>query len=441
MIKSVIYYVRGGMISMYDVMIAKNKKCAYSYWGFLGDVKLNLNGDKLSTPDGNAFYSWSIISELINRGYEVVRLMPNRDLYGYSYMRNSLFSWAQDARVKAYRGSKTVSWSEIYSKILKFRIGAKSEPKPVRIENFVECLEADIMSILIDELEDCEFILHEYRMLINSRNNPDSIMEDNWQIDWLIQKVLFRYCCENNKKLIIFDLDYKFDVSEFYELLRNGADVYVLELGDKWKTWFSGMVPYVKRLKKVYIPFDFDYINWFRPTPPILRQNKLVYIGNRYERDWCINKYIPKNIEGVKIYGNWLESGRNSKEEWPYIDFGERLQTVDMSKVYNQSLTTILLAKSEYCRHSFMTARVIESVFYGCVPLFIEDYGKGTIKEYAGKFADDLTVSNARDVEKIIDKFRYYFSYPNKYENIIYMLRDHLRFMDVRGFVSELVNL
>ena len=32
-------------------------KVGYSYWGFLGDVKMNSNCDIISTPDGNAFYS------------------------------------------------------------------------------------------------------------------------------------------------------------------------------------------------------------------------------------------------------------------------------------------------------------------------------------------------------------------------------------------------
>ena len=40
----------------------------YSYWGFLGDKKLDEKFNEVSTPDGNAFYSWSIIREIQKRG-------------------------------------------------------------------------------------------------------------------------------------------------------------------------------------------------------------------------------------------------------------------------------------------------------------------------------------------------------------------------------------
>ena len=58
------------------------KKCGYSYWGFLGDTKMDKDGNLLSTPDGNAFYSWSIIRQLQKDGYVVVQVMPDRDRTG-----------------------------------------------------------------------------------------------------------------------------------------------------------------------------------------------------------------------------------------------------------------------------------------------------------------------------------------------------------------------
>ena len=48
-----------------------NNNVLYFYWGFLGDVKYKPNGEVGSFPDGNAFYSWSIISELQNKGKNV----------------------------------------------------------------------------------------------------------------------------------------------------------------------------------------------------------------------------------------------------------------------------------------------------------------------------------------------------------------------------------
>ena len=43
----------------------------YFYWGYLGDKKFDKNGNEVSTPDGNAFYSWSIIKALQDAGHLV----------------------------------------------------------------------------------------------------------------------------------------------------------------------------------------------------------------------------------------------------------------------------------------------------------------------------------------------------------------------------------
>ena len=75
----------------------------YSFWGYLGDLKFDPEGNLASTPDGNAFYSWSIISEALKRGYSVKRIMPDRDAVGYKMLHKYLFnSWCREDREKAY---------------------------------------------------------------------------------------------------------------------------------------------------------------------------------------------------------------------------------------------------------------------------------------------------------------------------------------------------
>ena len=66
-------------------------KVGYSYWGFLGDDKYNSKNELVSTPDGNAFYSWSIIKAFQKLGYEVVSVMPDRDIYGWTKYGEDLF--------------------------------------------------------------------------------------------------------------------------------------------------------------------------------------------------------------------------------------------------------------------------------------------------------------------------------------------------------------
>jgi hypothetical protein len=59
-----------------------SKNVGYFYWGFLGDKKFNDKLQEVSTPDGNAFYSWSILKDLLDKNYNVF-VPSDRDKYGY----------------------------------------------------------------------------------------------------------------------------------------------------------------------------------------------------------------------------------------------------------------------------------------------------------------------------------------------------------------------
>jgi hypothetical protein len=206
-------------------------------------------------------------------------------------------------------------------------------------------------------------------------------------------------------------------------------NVTILELGDKWQTENINA-------KTVYIPFDFTNIDEFTPSAVNKRQYDLVYIGNRYERDWCISKYIPETLDNCIIYGNWKESGRDSETKWPLLKFGKRLQLRDMHDAYDSAVCTILFAKEDYCKYHFMTARIIEAIFYGCVPLFIEEYGDKTIQEFAGQYANLLTVVSKFDV---IYKINILKNDQALYTEVLTYLRQRLNKMDVSNFVNILL--
>lgn len=359
----------------------------YSFWGFLGDKKFDKNGNEVSTPDGNAFYSWSIIRELQKRGKTVQLLLPNRDHVGYDLNGIKLFkAFATYERNKAYINANT------------------------------------------GLIKDLEYAIIEWRWEIKGRNdidtkknNPEVYQPD---LEYTIQ--IINYCNTMGIPFVVFDLDYKLteDDIEKYNIK------YVIELGDKWINNNK-----VKAIQ-IKIPFDFSCINEFVLETQF--DNSLVYIGNRYERDWCIDKYIPEDLEDCMIYGNWKESGRDSESRWSKLNFGNRLQTSDMQKVYSKSLATVLLAKKEYCEKHFMTARIIEAVFYGCVPFFIEEYGDETIMEYAGKYAGFLKVSSKEELKFKLNELKQNINFRNE---IIMYLRKHLRFMDCKFFIDDVEKL
>lgn len=390
-------------------------KIGYSYWGFLGDVKYDQNERKASTPDGNAFYSWSIIWELQRRGHTVCQLMPNRDKVGFGLKNNNLFSaWCHRERTDAYVNMVKTMYNNVD----------------------MSTVTPSILYTIWDRSGVCnlDLVLHEWRMTILGRNAElDRLVNPDWQPDLMIQDALIDYCAMHNIPLILFDLDYKIDEETFEGLKKKNPNTWLFELGDKWSA--------VEHAERVEIPFLFSRINEFDIhdfSTGEVEPSNLVYIGNRYERDWCIDKYIPTEIRGVTVCGNWKESGRDSEKRWPNIRFGSRLQTADMRDVYSSSIATVLLAKQEYCDYHFMTARIIEAIFYGTVPLFIEEYGEMTIKEYAGVFADFLTVRSKADVIERVYALRHN---PGKRTAIIGYLREYLRFMDVHEFVDKMMEV
>lgn len=372
----------------------------YSYWGFLADIKMNDKLERLSTPDGNAFYSWSIIKELQSRGNNVISIMPDRDQYAVNFLEKDAFlAWATDDRYNAYKAMLHIEYSSSWKNI--------------------------IMKDLFDiwDKYQFEYIIHEWRMPIDGRNTLDAKSNPNWQPDLFIQACLLRYCKLHHIKLFIFDLDYKLKASDIIDK----ENTIILELGTKWSRTKS------IKSRKVYIPFDFNHINDFN-----IKSNaniNLIYIGNRYERDWCIDKYIPDEYENVIIHGNWKEGGRDSVEKWPKLHFRKRLQTEEMHDAYSNSICTILLAKKDYCKYHFMTARIIEAIFYGTLPLFINEYGFDTIYEYAGKYSTILTVHNKNEVRHTIEYFK---QSKDLRVEIIEYLRNRLSKMDAKYFVNIL---
>lgn len=385
-------------------------KVGYSFWGYLGDIKYTPHNKPASTPDGNAFYSWCIIRELQKRNYDVIQVMPDRD---FNSSLQNFTAFAKDDRVFAYQSTDKIQYLSVGNDINSYGVKNLSPSQIFNLWNDVG-------------LNKCDFILHEWRMKIPGRNLLEDIDNSDWQPDLYLQELLIEYCELNNIQLVIFDLDYKLtdeDISKF------GNNVRIIELGTKLQEL------YPKIAYKVYIPFDFSHMEDF-DINKICSKN-LVYVGNRYERDWAITKYIPSELKDVIIYGNWLESNRDSKEKWPYINFGGRIQPGQIHYAYEDTVATLLLAKDEYCKYGFMTARLLECLYYGCVPLFIIEYSKDVIHEYADFYSQELTVKNKLDVIDMVYNLKYDSIY--RY-HIIEYLREYLEFMDVKYFIDKILN-
>src|SRR5574337_1290452 len=92
-------------------------KIGYSYWGFLGDYKEDKEGKTLSTPDGNAAYGGFLISEMQNRGHQVVMLQRDRDWATFTRREKYDFeAFSSERRFYAYlKCGRTVQGDEAWA--------------------------------------------------------------------------------------------------------------------------------------------------------------------------------------------------------------------------------------------------------------------------------------------------------------------------------------
>lgn len=385
------------------------KKVGYSYWGFLGDYKFDEDKDLVSTPDGNAFYSSSIIHSLQQAGYEVIQVMPDRDMPGYESMRDFLFSsWGTSMRSDAYRKmTKNYVRKEFYMPVSDYFYW---------LFKFWD----------VSGLKDAKFIIHEYRFCIEGRNDPASFQhgEYGFQPDYMIQLALFNYCIKHGVFVYIFDLDYKLDEATLDKLKAGGLKFKVVELGNKW-AWRGD------EALRVQIPFDWEVMLAEADINSVFSKTKSIcYVGNRYERDETVYKYLDP-IGNVDIYGKWLHGDADFKG----LAFHGRVHVPQIKEAYRTHMATLLMAKQEYYEHEFMTARILEAVFYGCVPFFAEEYGDNAINTYAGAFGNFLKV---RSAEELMTKTRMLEDDKEFAYRVLCYLVSHLEFMSSDKFVKTM---
>lgn len=355
-------------------------KIGYSYWGFLSDYKIK-DGKKISTPDGNAFYSWSIIHALLETGHKIYRMMPDRDSEAVKkFGSNAFFCFARGKRYNAYK------------------------------------------AMIDDWPDDLDVLLMEWRFPIPGRNCNINLSDPAYQPDLDIQDVMLDKYANTKTKIIIFDLDYK--VTEKDEKKVNPYCIF--ETSNKPKSILS------KRML-VDIPFDFEEINTFKIKLAYWIKH-IVYVGNRYERDRMIDEYlVPLKDLNINLYGNWLESDRDSFERWPKFIYHNRISLIDFREAYQNACATTLLSKDEYLKHGFMTARILESIFFGTIPIGLSEFYR--IEKYLPEY---LIIRKANEARNIIDKSLTDYSWRKKE---IKKLRKNLKFMDCRNFVKVIEDI
>ena len=375
-------------------------KIGYFFWGHLSDKIGDVTKD---TPDGNAWYSSSIIQELMSLGHEVYLLGEDRDLPDRCKFGPKIFkSFEYTLRSSAYTNVEFVRWE--------------------KTKNNLEIINPPKLDL----------ILLEWRFEIEGRNTEDKFNDLHFQPDLYMQNyILEKY---NRVKTIIFDLDYKLTLEDEKKLQsQNNCVIFETSYEPKQN---------ILQRHSVQVPF------WIRKaTLPITYQQnyckQIVYVGTKYERDDVIEEYIVPfsqlNPFKVWFYGNWRTNKNiyNSLYEqlkWKDIQYHNRIGHADFSKVYNDAVCCPLLTKKEYFNKGCMPARIQESLYFGTIPIGFSEH-KG-IEKY---LTDDLIADDSDSLEEIV--FNLQKEKLEKRHERRQKLWNNLIFMDVRFFVRKMLSV
>ena len=363
-------------------------RIGYSYWGFTGDYKIK-DGREISTPDGNATYSWSIVWEALKRGHQVYMMQQDRDLEAFqTHGLYDFASFSQEKRFKSYLGMDKT--------------------------NGVSLPELDVLLI-------------EWRFPIPGRNTGATKDDVCYQPDLDRQTELLEHYSSKKTKVVLWDLDHKLTIDD--ELKWNPDAIFETSVNPRELSQERIRVepPIVIGDVKQHKMVSCD------PT------RKLVYVGSRYERDDVIEQYIKpvsdKFPGQVEFYGNWTreETLREVKRMWPNITFKDRICTRDFDKAYNTAVACPLLSKRSYMQTGFITPRVWEALMFGTIPIGFDEFCG--IHNYVSNIAPNLIAANADELIEIVECL-------SKLDDVKrQMMRDacidQIEFMDVKHFVDK----
>jgi len=300
-------------------------RIGYSAWGFLGDVKLK-DGVEVSTPDGNATYSWAIVHEAQARGHRVYWMQEDRDAEAWRRHGREIFaSFSQEKRTRMY--------------IEMWKSGNK--------------------------LPDLDVLLVEWRWPIEGRNFGIPREHPDYQPDLRRQTELIEHYVGLDVPIIIWDLDHKLtrlDEDRFIPAAIFETSVQPRDLMNSWG---------VKRTR-VEPPCVVSDLLQF-PTLPADPRHKLAYVGSRYERDDVITEYIKPISDAypqeVFFWGNWLKTVDECRALWPNVMYMDRITTREFREAYGEAVACPLLAKRSYLQTGFVTPRPWEALMFGTVPV------------------------------------------------------------------------
>lgn len=335
-------------------------RLGYAFFGFLGDRKLDRDCNELSTPDGNATYSWAIVWEAMKRGHHVIPLQEDRDRWGIYEHGSDLFS--------AFSSQKRVA---VYEHLFYGPGGLHKNDEGWRTGTG----ELTRLGGCFPELD---VLLIEWRFPIPGRNTPDDKGKRGYQTDLERQTELLQHYVGTKTKVIIWDLDHKLDEASLYNTGFLPDAIFETSVSPKM------ILCDRTRVEPPFIMSDLLQ----HPTEEVA-SDSMAYVGSRYERDDVIDEWIApivKDLIGdVSFHGKW-EPRDELESRWPGIKFNGRIGVAGFHAAYRGAACVPLLAKRSYMETGFITPRPWEAVLFGSIPVGLK--GHLGIDEYVRYVAE-----------------------------------------------------
>lgn len=165
--------------------------------------------------------------------------------------------------------------------------------------------------------------------------------------------------------IVVHDQDYHIDEPDLALLKEIGAHLFEPSLNPR------------PGFKSLHFPTPYHS----RAPKSGSRFNKIVYVGNNYDRYDQFKRYMCEiKSHRPAVYGNWLETGigRESpdqvKAECPNVDFRGRLDQTLVIPEMQKYTATIHFARPRYCENGFITIRWAEAVEANIVGLIPSEF-------------------------------------------------------------------
>lgn len=318
-------------------------RIGYLFRGYLADLKLAPNGDEVSSPDGNASYSWCIEHECNARRHHLIPLGEELDHYAASTIgQNAFIAFSQRKRAQSYQRMQYRGWSKFSDR----------------------------------KFPELDLLLVEWRWPIPGRNTAADKGKPGYQRDLERQTDVLRHY-GGRIPIVVWNLDHKLTRTDIDMWSAAGAGFRVIETSVEPTLGATRVHPPVVASELLQFPID-------ARRPKYL----LGYIGSRYERDEVLDEWIrplvPKRMikPRVRFWGKW-EPREECLARWPGIMFSERIGIGGFRAAYSEVAAVPLLGKRSYFECGFVTPRIAEAVMFGSVPVGLAPH-KG-IGEYVEK--------------------------------------------------------